>query len=370
MKKKVNEVSLSMSSKQLEKERGHLKPTDSVTIVDEPKTPITSVTPVTEDDTIEPQDKTTIKYLSNVKDHKTGEISKPFTIGDKRYQMVRGTTPKKEVVMGVYCLDDMNEAGENIIHPVDYFDENIAKKAMNEGGFDYAAAERDYHDKESLKDLPKKDKTSNNIPEKHRKAIEKQNAKMPNAMKNIMNPNKSNESLKLSEFKHFLVNKKNGKVRKFKRDEELAKGNMTEDESYMNLNNFKKHVDEALFGNKRGRVSEVDVPQEQQLKPDVQKAIEQMVLKIKPYMDKINDPIEKVQLIVKLTTMLQLDPSKYPLVTAGLKKASGLTFGTKQPQQPQNQTPVTENKIITKNQLMSGLSNKVVKRTIKIKDIK
>ena len=344
MKKKVNEISLSMSSKQLEKERGHLKPTDSVTIIDEPKTP------VTEDGGIEPKDPETIKYLSNIKDNKTGEISKPFTIGDKRYQMVRGINPKKEIVMAVYCLDDMNEAGENIIHPVDYFEENIAKKAMTEGGYDYAAAERDYHDKQEIEALPKDD--------------------TPKVVKTAeTKPEKPNESLRLSEFKHFLVNKKTGKVRKFKKVEELAKGNMTEDEAYMNLGQFKKHVSETLFGGRKGRVSEMDAPQDGQLKPDVQKAIEQMVLKIKPYMDKLNEPIEKIQLIVKLTTMLQLDSSKYPLIMAGLKKASNATFGTKQSNvQGTQAAPVSEGKVITKNQLISGL--KTVIRTIKIKDIK
>lgn len=67
-----------------------------------------------------------IKYLSNVKDLNTGEISKPFTIADKNYQMVRGFDNNKQIVMGVMCLNDLNESGENIIHPIDYFEQNIA----------------------------------------------------------------------------------------------------------------------------------------------------------------------------------------------------------------------------------------------------
>ena len=92
MEKKINEIRVEMDPTTFAKERGHLKPTDTVKLV--PKT-TTSTTPsasvstssmsVTEDDVIEPeaviepQDKATIKYLSNVEDSNTGEISKPFT---------------------------------------------------------------------------------------------------------------------------------------------------------------------------------------------------------------------------------------------------------------------------------------------------
>ena len=49
------------------------------------------------DGNITPQDQATIKYLSNVKD-KDGNISKPFTIDGRKYQMVRGTTPEKKLL--------------------------------------------------------------------------------------------------------------------------------------------------------------------------------------------------------------------------------------------------------------------------------
>ena len=78
-------------------------------------------------DIIQPRDKETIKYLSNVIDSNTGDVSKPFTIGEKKYQMVRGMTPSKNIVLGVYCFDDFDENNGNLIHPMDYFEENIAK---------------------------------------------------------------------------------------------------------------------------------------------------------------------------------------------------------------------------------------------------
>lgn len=368
MKKKVNE-GLEMDMVTYKKVKGTLDPKTPIKITDDKPSPTTST--ISEDGSepeavIEPKDKATIKYLSNVKDNNTGEISKPFTIGDKRYQMVRGTTPEKEVVMAVFCHDDMDEAGENIIHPVEYFEENVVR-AFVEGksddnikpddtkkievakpaqapkkpnsDFDYAAAERDYHDKQSL---------------------DTESVKKPES-----------NSLKLSEFKHFLVDKNTGKVRKFKRAEELAKCKMSDNETYMNLGQFKKHVDEALFGLKsRGKVSEVDdVTKDDQVKPDVNKAIEQMVLKVKPYIDKLNDDREKIQFIVKLTTMLQLDSSKYPLIMAGLKKVAGSTFGGDSGVKS-TPAPVTENKVITKNSLINSITPKKVIKTIKIKDIK
>lgn len=117
-----------------------------------------------ENEVIGPKDPATIKYLSNVIDKNTGEVSKPFTIADKKYQMVRGQVPSGEVVMGVYCFDDMDDNGVNMIHPVEYFEETIArpmKEAMGMQGsdsqvseeeFNYAAAEKEYFDKENFMD--------------------------------------------------------------------------------------------------------------------------------------------------------------------------------------------------------------------------
>jgi len=37
-----------------------------------------------------------LEYLSEIKDFETGEVSKPFTIADKKYQMVRAMTPDRK----------------------------------------------------------------------------------------------------------------------------------------------------------------------------------------------------------------------------------------------------------------------------------
>jgi hypothetical protein len=152
-------------------------------------------------DVIEPKDPETIKYLSNVVDSKTGEISKPFTISGKQYQVVRGITPSQNVVMGVYCYDETDEQGENKIYPIQHFEKNIAKPA---------------------KDL------------------------IEGELVNQKESQPSN-SLNLNEYKHFIVSE-SGKIRKYKTLEELAKANMQENEKYMGLSEFKKYVYERLFG--------------------------------------------------------------------------------------------------------------------------
>ena len=153
---------------------------------------------------LEPEPIPNIKYLSNVKDTKSGEISKPFTIADKHYQMVRGTNQSGEVVLGVYCHDDINESGENIIHPVDYFEENIVKP---------------FHEGLKIKES---------------KNIESAPVEKP-------------KNIGLSDYKYYLVNEKTGKFRKFKNVTEVAKSNMLDEEKLMSLREFKKYFAIKIF---------------------------------------------------------------------------------------------------------------------------
>lgn len=154
---------------------------------------------------IKPQDRATIQYLSNVKHHETGQIAQPFNIADKKYQMVRGITPEKNIVLGVYCFDDMDDNGNNIIYHVDEFETKVAKPML---------------EMEKLT-TESEDKTS--------QASE-------------------SESLNLGEYKHFIVNEKTGKFKKFKTIPELAATIMLEDEKYMGLYEFKKFFEYRVFG--------------------------------------------------------------------------------------------------------------------------
>lgn len=326
-KNNIKETEVSMDIDTYNKVRGKLKPTDTVSLTD--KDPSSSLA---EDMTFEPSSNTKMRYISNVKDKNTGDISKPFTVKGKTYQMCRAMTPTRDIVLGVYSHDEKDEDGTNIVYSTEEFEENIAKKAVEE------------EMKPETSSIKKPEMTE-----------------------------KTSPSLNLGDFKHFLVNLKKGKFRKFKNIEDLAKGNMSEEETYMNLGNFKKYFGETLFGKKeKTKLSEDDMDIE---KPEVKAAIDQMVLKIKPYMDKLNQPIEKIQFIVKLTSMLQLDSSLYPKLVTALKSSSNQTFGSNNSSLSNNsvttQTTVTnESKIITKNDLTKDLNNKRVIKTIKVKDIK
>jgi hypothetical protein len=259
---------------------------------------------------IKPQDRATIKYLSNVKDPVSGQITQPFNISDKKYQMVRGITPDKTKVLGVYCFDELNEDGSNMIYHVDEFENKIAKPML----------EREKLTTES--------ETKSSEP----------------------------ESLNLGEYKHFIVNEKSGKFKKFKTIPELAATTMLEEEKYMGLHEFKKFFENRVFGApRRKELAEVGLTG--------QETDDEMTIKAKKLMGLIQKRIPS-NIIDSLKTnkiaQREVIAAFAELIGVPRNGLTGLVQGIKdlaktgaQPQtQPQ---PVTENKVI---------------KTIKKKDIK
>lgn len=343
MNEKTNENALKMDMTTYQKVKGKINPKDNVTITgDKPATtPTTSTLTSTMEENapeavIEPQDKATIKYLSNVKDAKTGEVSKPFTIGDKRYQMVRGTTPSREIVMGVYCFDDLNEAGENIIHPVDYFEETIAKpfkQKMEENNFDYAAAEVEHHNQEDLA--------------------------------NYLNFTDIEPTAR-----HFFVNVKTGKVvAQFKSTKDMVKSGVKlgPDEDYMDLKTlkrfrfgdyFKKNVSEEMSPEDAG----TNLPK---LQSDVKKLTTMIKNKFSQYLAKLDKPIEQAQFLSSMAQEIGVPLNKLSTIINTYKDIAkdgnvdnANVAGVK-----------AERRVITKNSLEESIKPKVTK-TIKVKDIK
>ena len=282
---------------------------------------------------IQPQDRATIKYLSNVKDPVSGQITQPFNISDKKYQMVRGITPDKTKVLGVYCFDELNEDGSNMIYHVDEFENKIAKPML----------EREKLTTES--------ETKSSEP----------------------------ESLNLGEYKHFIVNEKSGKFKKFKTIPELAATTMIEEEIYMGLREFKKFFENRVFGApKRKNLEEVEPMGQQPTQgqpaapaqgqpaapaPDIKRDVDILFTSISKNSNilnkikKINNPIEKSQFLVKVADMIGLGLPKFAETIRTLK-TQAKTRTPQQQAQPavtQQTQPVTENKGI---------------KTIKKKDIK
>lgn len=303
---------------------------------------VTTGMPMTED--IEPQDPETIKYLSNVKDSETGEISKPFNLGGKNYQMVRGILPSKDIVMAVYCHDDLNEAGENIIHPMDYFDEKIAKpikerdsQNLAEDNFDYASQEREHTDKNDF----------------------------------INHLNLSD----LVGYKHFFVNIKTGEiVAKFKTTKEMIKSGVKlgPNEDYMDAktlkrfrfgNYFKNDVSEEVAVD--GQTNNINVPK---LQADVAKLVNQMNVKFGVYLSKLTKPLEISEFLITMAKSLGVPVEKISSLIAQNKDVAVPSPELKPTALPQSS--VNEAKIITKNQLVESLNKKNIIKTVKIKDIK
>lgn len=155
-----------------------------------------------------------LDYLSEVKDD-AGQVSKPFTINGKQYQMVRAITSERKKVMGVYSIDERDEEGKNIIYDLKEFEENVAKKYLNENPEDETQLPTNTGGDQQM-----------NYFEGH---------------------------------KHFIVNEKSGRVRKFKDTNELAAAKMAKGEKYMGLKEFKKFLEATLFGKKQKPIEE-DVP--------------------------------------------------------------------------------------------------------------
>ena len=170
----------------------------------------------------------------------------------------------------------------------------------------------------------------------------------------------------------------------------------SDEETYMGLSEFKKHMNEVMFG-KRKKINELgdeplgaaaqpaaqpadasaqggnnsNIPQEinnQHILPQVNIAIEQMIKRVKPYMNKLDKDVKKVQFIAALVEMLHIsDEWKGKLATSiksVFKQAAPVSAA------PAAAAPVGESKVITKNQLMESLNTKKVIKTIKVKDIK
>ena len=213
--------------------------------------------------------------------------------------MVRALSPDNNVIMGVYCFDDMDDRGNNIIHDMQYFEENIAN--------------------------PMKE------------AVE-----MSNEVK------KQDSTLGLGEYRHYIVNEKTGKFRKFKTIEELAKATMNEEERYMSIREFKKYFEGKVFGPKKHMVSEVT--------PTGEESDEEMNVKAKKLMDlikkripsnivdTIKTPVAKREVIAAFAEMIGVPRNGLSQLISGLKDMS----------KANTQQPVTESK---------------VKRIIKVKDI-
>jgi hypothetical protein len=322
MKKKINEIRIEMDPNTFAKERGHLKPTDTVKLV-QPTTTTTSTTTMEESDILEPeavikpQDQATIKYLSNVVDNKTGKVSQPFTIGAQRYQVIRGKASTGEIVMAVFAHDETDDNGENIIHSIEEFEQNIA--------------------------LPMKERLE---------------------MESVEEPTVSEPKHDTYEGrKHFLVKKGTNEVRSFSTIKEMLSSGKSDDEEYMGVSEFKKHMNEKMFGHKRKE-------QINELTPTGEESDEEMNIKAKKLMDMIKKKLPNVIDTIK-TPVAQREVIAAFAELVGVPRSglNGIISGLKDLASEPSVAQVSENKLITKKELEESIKVKKVIKTIKIKDL-
>lgn len=325
---------------------------DVVKIVpDNQKKPVTGGLPMTEETEaiIEPQDPETIKYLSNVKDDKTGEISKPFNLGGKNYQMIRGTLPSNDVVLAVYCHDDVNEAGENIIHAMDYFEENIAK--------------------------PFKDNLESNS---QISVDETEGQEITNSEKINTDNDNFIDFLNLTDlngYKHFFVNIKTGNVvAKFKTTREMIKSGIKlgPEEDYMDAKSLKRFRFSNYFKNNMNEESTADVTtgtNVPKLQADVAKLVDQIKKRFSVYLSKLDKPIEQAQFLTTMAQEIGVPLNKLSTIIQQFRDIADTTQQTASTiGAPANFA--NENKVITKDALIESVLKKNVIKTIKVKDIK
>jgi hypothetical protein len=277
-----------------------------------------------------------LEYLSEVEDSETGEISKPFTIGKNKYQMVRTMSEDRKKGIGVYSFNEVDDDGNNKIYDIKEFEENIAKKHIEEEG----VVEPEGREAVTLN-------TETNVIDKPAEEVNPQSK-----ADEVDNPS-------FAGFKHFIVNKKTGKARKFKGFEDLAKAKMSEDEQYMGVKDFKKYVDEALFGKKKKDaevVTEVaptgeETDEEMNVKAErlmamIAKKIPEGIIKT------IKTPIAQREVIAAFAEMIGVPRNGLSNLISGIKdlaksgtnKPQPIEKGT-QPTLPATQ-PVTERRII------------------------
>lgn len=304
--KKLNNESLNVTSDQLSKDTGlksYLKSPEGaktdVNIVDKNKannsasaTNSMSPTTTTLEETDVPQAPKGFKYVSNLKDME-GNISQPFTINSKKYQMVRAMQPDRKIIQAVYSLDEVDEMGQNIIHSVEDFDRNIAspQRELDEGGI--------------REEGPVRSEDPNF-------------SQTPNHQEDYIDFLNLND---LKGYKDFFVNIDSGEVvAKFKNAREMIKSGIKlgDNEDYMDA----KMLRRFRFGNsmKTDDISEdVDLGR---LQTDVKKLSKLIKDKFMIALEKINTPIEQSQFLVAMANEIGVPFAKLTSIINSFKDIS------------------------------------------------
>ena len=210
-----------------------------------------------------------MQFISNI--YEDGRnVSKPFVIKGKKFQMVRALKPEGGETTGVYCYDDINDSGENIILTQEEFEHKYK----------------------------------------------------PNETKPIDHP-------ALDGYKFFYVNKENMAIRKFRSTLDLPKNQIRPDETFMNRRELKQFIGEKLFGT--GKSAEQWVMNEDQpedsLTSKAQKLIKSIETKIPPQAIKSirGNPRAQKEVILAFAELVNVPKEKLYQIIGDIKSLAGIT---------------------------------------------
>jgi hypothetical protein len=256
-----------------------------------------------------------LTYLSNVIDSSTGKVKEPFELNGKRYRVVRATNNQGKVVIGVMSYED---DGNNIIYDADTFKNSLGKKEEKTD---------DYNDKQNFSDFV-----------------------------NLKD---------LAGFRHFYVNIQTGEVTsKFRNLKEMIKSGIKlvpGEEDYMGIKELKRfRVGDYFKSNELNEADvEIDGVNVNKLQSDTKKLVTLIKNKFGTYLAKLDKPLEQAQF---LTTMANE-------IGVPLQKLSGIITQFKDVAKTDS-TSIAESVIIKKNDLDKEITNNLVKKVIKIKDLR
>lgn len=348
--KELNNEALNVTSDQLSKDaslKNYMKSPDGkktdINIVDKNKpnsaTATNSTSPTTttleEDAMVDAQPQ--LKKLSLLLDA-SGQVSQPFEINGKQYQMVRAMDQNRKVVRGV---EDMTDG--NIYHEED-FDRNIATPA---------------------RDMEQGPMPSIDPPFHKMREMAEHNAN--EAYIDYLNLND------LKGYKDFFVNPKTGQVvAKFKNARDMIKSGtkLEEDHDYMDAKQLRRLRFSNSMKNDEGLEEDVNLGK---LQNDVKKLSKLIKDKFMIALEKINTPIEQSQFLVAMANEIGVPFAKLTSIINSFKDISKDQENSTDSDVIQMNTSSTtsgiaaESRVITKNQLAESIkpSNK-----IKIKDIR
>jgi hypothetical protein len=348
--KELNNEALNVTSDQLSKDaslKNYMKSPDGkktdINIVDKNKpnsaTATNSTSPTTttleEDAMVDAQPQ--LKKLSKLYDKASGQVSQPFVIGGKQYQMVRAMNKNRQEVQGVEDMTDGN------IYEVEDFDRNIA--------------------------TPARDMEQGPIP-----SIDPPMHKMQEDFQNQQASEQYIDYLNLSDmkgYKDFFVNPKTGEVvAKFKNARDMIKSGtkLEEDHDYMDAKQLRRLRFSNSMKSDEGLEEDVNLGK---LQNDVKKLSKLIKDKFMIALEKINTPLEQSQFLVAMANEIGVPFSKLTSIINSFKDISKdqdtMNSMTSLDSTTDTSTGLQETRVITKNQLVESIkpSNK-----IKIKDIR